>query len=78
MNVGNLVDSRYKQNADGFQHQIDELKLKVSNIEAKEIHNEIQKQDISGRLTNINACSLCQSSTSLCTFHFPDHPDASG
>ena len=76
-----MVDSRFKLLAADFQDQINDLKGKVAipevsktaNVGLFEHHHEINK-----RQTNIVKPNrpYCENSSSLCTFFYPDHPDA--
>jgi hypothetical protein len=77
----NLVDSRFKQLAVDLQGQVDELKHKVVRLEAtnhqgdnKDHHRAAGKQKRQAKLGSSSV--ICKSSSSLCTFYYPDHPDA--
>jgi len=76
----NIVDSRFKLLAADFQNQINDLKGKVTlevgktaNAGFFEHHHEINKRQT---YASKSARPFCESSSSLCTFFYPDHPDA--
>lgn len=72
-----LVDSRFKQLAIDLQGQVDELKHKVIRLEATNnqgAKNAAGKQK--KRQAKLGSLPVCKSSSSLCTFYYPDHPNA--
>jgi len=83
------VDSRFKLLASDFQDQINDLKGKVVKLEVSktanvgvfEHHHEIQKRQTNTTTSTRPFCNqprnICENSSSLCTFFYPDHPDAS-
>jgi len=76
-----LVDSRFNQLAIDLQGQVDELKHKVVKLEAtndqrtnKDHRKTARKQK--RQVKQGSSLSVCKSSSSLCTYYHPDHPDA--
>jgi len=75
----NIVDSRFKLLASDFQDQINDLKGVVLEVRKTgnngvfegQYHHEIKK-----RQTSKATRPFCENSGSLCTFFYPDHPDA--
>ena len=76
-----LIDSRFKHLAVGFQGQIDELKIKVNQLEAEKSGNiEINtshRHGLEKREATVSEKKIpaCLNRTSMCTLYFPDHPD---
>ena len=76
-----LVDSRFKQLAIDLQGQVDELKHKVVKLEAtndQRTNKDHRKTDRKQKrqVKQGSSLSVCKSSSSLCTYYHPDHPDA--
>jgi len=77
----NIVDSRFKLLAADFQDQINDLKgkfvvLEVSKNPNKGVFEGHYQHEIKKRHTSKSTRPFCENSTSLCTFFYPDHPDA--
>lgn len=73
-----IVDSRVKLLANNFQEQLEDLKGRTEvndssnkGVEGKRKHG-IKKREAK---TVKPKKPVCESSASLCTFFFPDHPD---
>ena len=79
----NIIDSRLKKLSIGFQVQIDELKLTVTQLQASKSegtgnhNNDDHVRQLHKRQTSTSSRgrAVCESSSSLCTFYHPDHPD---
>jgi len=78
-----LIDARFQKLAIPFQDQIDELRVQVNSLEADKTSNkghaahEINKRQVTMATSKKpkTYASVCESSSSLCTFYHPDHPD---
>ena len=81
----NIVDSRFKLLAADFWDQLDGLKGKVVRHEETKTTNGLfetqNHHEVHKRQTNVSKYTprpVCENSSSLCTFFYHDHPDASG
>jgi len=79
----NIVDSRFKLLATDFKDEISDLKGKVVVLEESQARNKgsyegMDQHEIRKRQSNSSKSTrqICENSGSLCTFFYPDHPDA--
>ena len=74
-----LIDSRFKVLATGLQEQVNELKDKVIRLEATNSQEKSKNQHHVAGIQKRQArqsASTCASSSLLCNYYYPDHPDA--